>query len=94
MLAGVDVVLCTLLPRVGPCGDEASPTTEGFNEWLRFYADQMDIPLIDIHEDFLSTDAWEQVYFGADCLHPNANGIQRIAELIEDKIREIYLPTF
>jgi len=89
---GVVPVLCTLLPRVGSCGDSESPTTEEFNDWLKSYADGISIPVVDFYEDFLSTPDWQNVYFTTNCLHPNTNGRQRIAELLRDQIREVYLP--
>ncbi len=87
------LILCTLPPRVDSCGDFTSPTTEEFNDWLRTYAGEHGIPLVDVYEDFVSTPGWEAPYFGANCLHPIAEGYTRIAEMVTDKIVELYLPT-
>lgn len=87
------LILCTLPPRVAPCGDEQSPTTEEYNEWLRSYAAQAGIPLVDIYEDFLSTPNWGTLYMGENCLHPVINGYLRIGELVTDRIVEMFLPT-
>lgn len=91
MLRGMDLVLCTLLPRVGACGDAESPTTEEFNGWLASYARGRGIPLVDVYEGFVSTLGWEQIYFDADCMHPNGQGKERIGELLRDKMEEMYL---
>lgn len=93
ILGGVDLVVCTLLPRVGICGDAESPTTEEFNQWLRSHADSLGIQLVDVYEDFVSTPGWESVFFDDDCTHPNAQGRQRIAELLKGKLEEIVLQT-
>lgn len=93
ILRGVDLVVCTLLPRVGTCGDAVSPTTEEFNQWLRSYADGLGIPLVDVYEDFVSTPGWEAVFFNEDCTHPNEQGRQRIAELLKGKLEEMVLPS-
>ncbi len=88
------LILCTLPPRVGSCGDTQSPTTEEYNEWLRSYADDNGIPLVDVYEGFVSTPDWEPAYFGgSNCLHPLVTGQERIAELLNEKIVELYLPT-
>jgi hypothetical protein len=92
LLRALDPVLCTLLPRVGSCKDSESPTTEEFNDWLKSYAAGVGIPVVDLYEDFLSTPDWQNAYFGTDCIHPNENGRQRIAELLRDYLRELYLP--
>jgi len=89
---GLDPVLCTLLPRVGSCGDSESPTTEEFNDWLKSYADGIGIPVVDLYEGFVSTPDWQNVYYGTDCIHPSQNGRQRIAHLLTAQIREAYLP--
>jgi lysophospholipase L1-like esterase len=87
------LILCTLPPRVDACGDSQSPTTEEYNAWLRSYADQRGIPLVDVYEGFVSTPYWEIAYFGgSNCLHPLLDGQSRIAELLNDKIVELYLP--
>ncbi len=93
ILRGVDLVVCTLLPRVGACGDAVSPTTEEFNQWLRSYADGLGIPLVDVYEDFVSTPGWEAVFFNEDCTHPNEQGRHRIAELLKGKLEEMMLPS-
>ena len=93
VLGGVDLVACTLLPRVGSCRDVESPTTEEFNQWLRSYTDGLGIPLVDVYEDFVSTPGWEAVFFNGDCTHPNEQGRQRIAELLEGKLEEMVLPS-
>ena len=94
LLRGIDLVVCSLLPRVGSCADSASPTTESFNDWLVSYADGLSIPFVDIYEDFMSTPSWEETLFDADnCTHPNRSGKQRIAELLKDKLREFFLPS-
>ena len=87
------LILCTLPPRIAPCGDEQSPTTEEYNDWLRSYAAQAGIPLVDIYEDFVSTPNWGPLYLGGNCLHPIINGHLRIGELVTQKIVEIFLPT-
>lgn len=91
-LTGKTLILCTLPPRVDSCGDVVSPTTEELNAWLRSYAAQEGIPLVDVYEDFVSTPDWAYWYFGGNCLHPVPNGYMRIAELVNEKILEIYLP--
>jgi lysophospholipase L1-like esterase len=91
LLRGRVLVLCTLLPRVGACGDVASPTTEEYNEWLVSYAIAKGIPVVDVYEGFVSTPGWEQLFFNADCVHPNARGNEQMASLLAEKIREIYL---
>lgn len=88
-----DVILCTLPPRVDSCGDTESPTTEEYNAWLRSYAGQQGIPLVDIYEDFISTPGWGPLYFGGECLHPIFEGHARIAELVHEKILDLALPT-
>lgn len=88
-----DLILCTLPPRVESCGDIETPTTEEYNAWLRTYAGQQGVPLVDIYDDFISTPGWEPLYFGGQCLHPNVGGHQRIAELVNEKILELALPT-
>jgi lysophospholipase L1-like esterase len=92
-LTGKTLILCTLPPRVNSAGDVVSPTTEEFNAWLRSYAGQQGIPLVDVHEDFVSTPNWWFVYFGENYLHPVTEGYMRIAELVNEKIVELYLPT-
>jgi|GEM_PF-2505054 len=87
------LILCTLPPRVGYCGDSETPTTEEYNAWLRTYAGQQGIPLVDIYDDFISTPGWGALYFGGECLHPIQAGHQRIAELVKEKILELALPT-
>jgi lysophospholipase L1-like esterase len=87
------LILCTLPPRVDSCGDTESPTTEEYNAWLSSYAAQRGISLVDVYGDFLSTPGWGPLYFGTKCLHPDADGYARIAELVNEKIVEIFLPT-
>ncbi len=87
------LILCTLPPRVDSCGDTESPTTEEYNAWLRAYAGQGGIPLVDIYDDFISTPGWGPLYFGGQCLHPIIEGHMRIAELVNEKIVELSLPT-
>ena len=88
------LILCTLPPRVDSCGDTESPTTEEYNAWLRSYADQRGIPLVDVYEDFVSTPNWGPLYYGGlNCLHPLSDGQERIAELLNERIVELYLPT-
>jgi lysophospholipase L1-like esterase len=93
LLRGQEPVLCTLLPRVGSFGDLCSPTTGEFNAWLTSYADGMGLSVVDIYDDFLSNPDWETGYFDgeSDKIHPNANGKQRMAELIADRLRQVYL---
>jgi lysophospholipase L1-like esterase len=93
VLGGVDLVACTLLPRVGSCRDAESPTTEEFNQWLRSYADGLGIPLVDVYEDFVSTPGWETVFFSEDCTHPNEQGRLRIAEFLKGELEERVLPS-
>ena len=69
------------------------PTTEEYNAWLSSYAAQRGISLVDVYDDFLSTPGWGPLYFGTKCLHPDADGYARIAELVNEKIVEIFLPT-
>lgn len=89
---GLDLILCTLLPRVGDCGDVESPTTEEHNTWLAPYAAGLGIPLVDLYQEFVSTPGWQNAYFDADdCIHPNEQGKSKIAELLTAKIEEIYL---
>jgi lysophospholipase L1-like esterase len=84
---GTRVVLGTLVPRVGDCGDVASPTTEEWNTWLEGYSGAAGIPVVDTYDDFVRTPAWEAAYFSAaDCIHPNLTGHQRIAELFRSAI--------
>ncbi len=91
---GTDLVVCSLLPRVGDCADVLAPTTESLNSWLESYAIGLNIPYVDIYEDFVMTPNWEQTLFNAqNCSHPNQTGKQKIAELIKDKISEIFLPS-
>jgi lysophospholipase L1-like esterase len=94
-IRGLDPVLCTLLPRPGSCGDMESPTVFEYNDRLRAYADGADLSVADLHEAFLATPDWETVYFDAeeDCIHPNAAGRQRTAEVMTERIREAYLQT-
>jgi lysophospholipase L1-like esterase len=87
------LILCTLPPRVEPCGDALSPTTEEYNDWLRSYAGQQGIPLVEVYDDFVSTPGWAPMYFGGNCLHPATEGYRRIGELVNEKILELYLPT-
>lgn len=87
------LILCTLPPRVDSCGDLQSPTTEEYNAWLRSYADQRGISLVDVYEDFVATPYWGPIYFGGYCLHPNLDGHLRIAELLNEEIAELFLPT-
>jgi lysophospholipase L1-like esterase len=89
-------ILCTLLPRPGSCGDMESPTVLEYNDWLRSYADGTGLAVVDLHSAFLSAPDWDTLYFDAekDCVHPNPAGRQRMAELMTDRIREVYLPTF
>jgi lysophospholipase L1-like esterase len=92
MFKGVDLILCTLLPRVAPCGDVESPTTEEYNAWLKSYAHGRGIPLVDIYQGFVSTPGWETLYFNdTDCAHPNAEGNKKIAETIIEEIEGLYL---
>ena len=87
---GIDLILCTLLPRVGACGDVQSPTAAEYNAWLVSYAGGRGIPVVDLYEAFLSTPDWEHVLFGPeDCLHPNMTGKERIAELLTDQIEQM-----
>ncbi len=90
---GRTLILCTLPPRVAPCGDEASPTTEEYNAWLRSYAGQHGLALVDVYEAFVSTPGWDYLLFGNRCLHPGAEGHMKIAELVNEKVVEILLPT-
>ena len=86
----IDLILCTLLPRVDACGDVQSPTTAEYNAWLVSYAGGRGIPVVDLYQAFLSTPDWEHALFGPeDCLHPNGTGKERIAELLTDKIEEM-----
>jgi lysophospholipase L1-like esterase len=88
---GVDLILCTLLPRVGDCGDVVSPTIEEYNTWLVPYAAGRGIPLVDLHQEFVSIPDWENEFFDAsDCLHPNLEGATKIGELLTEKIEELY----
>jgi lysophospholipase L1-like esterase len=88
---GLDLILCSLLPRVGDCGDVESPTTAEYNAWLVPYAAGRGVPLVDLYQEFLSTPDWEHEFFDAgDCLHPNAKGRTRIGELLTEKIQELY----
>jgi len=92
MFKGVDLILCTLLPRVGACGDVESPTTEEYNAWLVSYAHTRGIPLVDLYQGFVSTPGWETLYFNdADCAHPNAEGNRRAAEIMIEEIEGLYL---
>jgi lysophospholipase L1-like esterase len=92
MLKGVDVMLSTLLPRVGPCGDVESPTTEEHNAWLASFASERGIPLVDLFGAFVSTPGWEDEFFKAhDCAHPNRKGKEKIAEVFSEAIEEMYL---
>ena len=91
LFKGVDLILCTLLPRVGACGDATSPTTEEYNTWLASYARGRGIPLVDLYEGFVSMPGWETLYFNAtDCSHPNATGNQRVAEIVAEEIKGLY----
>jgi lysophospholipase L1-like esterase len=87
------LILCTLPPRVDSCGDVVSPTTEEYNDWLRSYAGQQGIPLVEVYDDFIATPNWGPLYFEGLCLHPAPGGYQRIGELVAQKIVELYLPT-
>ncbi len=89
---GAQPVLCTLLPRIDSCGDTESPTTEEFNDWLRSYASGAGIPVVDVYDDFVSTPDWQNVYFATDCVHPTTVGRQRIASLLTEQLRALYLP--
>ncbi len=92
MFKGVDLILCTLLPRVGECGDDESPTTEEYNVWLRGYAHSRGIPLVDLYQGFASTPGWETLYFNdTDCAHPNAKGNGKIAEMVAAEMERMYL---
>jgi lysophospholipase L1-like esterase len=89
---GVDLVLCTLLPRAGTCEDAVSPTTEEYNTWLRAYAAARGIPLVDLYQAFVSTPGWANLYFNAsDCIHPNGQGNQKMAEVLAGEIEDMYL---
>lgn len=85
----VQAVLATLVPRLGSCGDEVSPTVEEWNAWVRTFSIELDIPLVDVYTDIVSTPDWETVYYSGDCLHPNENGYTRMAELFKEKIHEL-----
>lgn len=92
MFKGVDLILCTLLPRVGACGDVESPTTEEYNAWLVSYARARGIPLVDLYQGFVSTPGWETLFFNdSDCAHPNAKGNRRVAEIMAGEIEGLYL---
>jgi lysophospholipase L1-like esterase len=91
-LRGADLILCTLLPRVGSCGDVLAPTTEEHNAWLTSFAAGRGIPLVDLYQGFVSTPGWEEVFFDSfDCIHPNPQGTRKIAELLAARIAEVYL---
>lgn len=91
---GLDPVLCTLLPRAGSIGDEESPTTEEFNDWLKSYAGGIGLSVIDLYEEFVTTPDWQDLYFDLeeDSIHPNAAGRQKMAECMREQIREELLP--
>ena len=92
MFKGVDLILATLLPRVGACGDVESPTTEEYNAWLVSYARARGIPLVDLHQGFVSTPGWETLYFNeTDCTHPNATGTRKAAEIMAEVMEGLYL---
>jgi lysophospholipase L1-like esterase len=92
LLKGVDLILCTLLPRVGACGDVGSPTTEQYNAWLRSFSFDKGIPLVDLYQAFASTPGWETLYFNdSDCAHPNAKGNSKMAEMLAREIEGMYL---
>ncbi len=89
---GVDLVLCTLLPRAGTCEDAVPPTTEQYNSWLRSYAAARGIPLVDLYQAFVSTPGWANLYFNAsDCIHPNGEGNRKMAEVLAEEIEDMYL---
>ena len=84
---GVQLVLATVVPLVGSCGDEFSPTIQDWNDWLRDYALSEGIPLVDIHEAIVSTQGWETLYFNEeDCIHPNHSGDVLMADLFSEAI--------
>ena len=84
---GVRVILATLLPRVDSCGDQESPATREWNEWLANFAASRGIPLVDTYGDFVSRVNWASVYYDEDdCLHPNQQGYERIAALFQAAI--------
>ena len=92
LFKGVELILCTLLPRVGACGDATSPTTEEYNAWLVSFAHGRGIPLVDLYQGFMSTPGWETLYFNdTDCTHPNAKGNRKVAEIITEEIEGLYL---
>jgi lysophospholipase L1-like esterase len=94
MSRDLDLILCSLLPRVGDCGDVESPTTEQYNAWLRPYAAVRGIPLIDLYQEFSSIPGWEQLFFDADdCIHPNAQGKIKIGEILTGRIEEMFPPS-
>jgi len=86
--AGVRLLMGTVIPRVGVCGDQDSPTTREWNDWLAAFASSRKLSLVDLHEGFVSRADWETVFFSdTDCLHPNQVGHRRIAELFHAAIQ-------
>lgn len=82
---GVQVFVATLVPE-RPGGRSAlSPAgIEPANQWIRIVAGREGVPVVDLYQGFGGS---ADPFIGADGLHPNDAGYQKIAELFFEAIR-------
>ncbi len=92
--AGVNIVLCTPISRVGYALNAQHQSSAGANipQIIKDVAKSEDVPLIDLTTltwNWLQTVDWKKYFaLGTDRTHPNPAGAEVIAGMVRDSIRE------